>query len=36
LIASTTFDLPQPFGPMMAVMPSSKSKVIRSANDLNP
>src|SRR5690606_26051514 len=36
LMASTTLDLPQPLGPMMAVMPSSKSKVIRSANDLKP
>jgi len=36
LIASTTFDLPQPFGPTTPVMPSSKEKTTRSANDLKP
>ena len=36
LMESTMFDLPQPLGPMTAVIPSSKSKVMRSANDLKP
>ena len=34
--ASETFDLPQPFGPTMAVTPSSKVSVTVSANDLKP
>src|SRR6266478_8960423 len=34
--ASSTLDLPQPFGPTIAVMPSWKLKVVLSANDLKP
>jgi hypothetical protein len=34
--ASTTFDLPEPFGPTTAVTPGSKSKVVADAKDLNP
>src|SRR5438045_2175468 len=34
--ASTTFDLPEPFGPTMQVTPVSKAKVVGCANDLNP
>ena len=34
--ASTTFDLPDPFGPTTTVMPGSSSIVVGSANDLNP
>ncbi|BAS09517.1 hypothetical protein AHiyo4_29390 [Arthrobacter sp. Hiyo4] len=34
--ASTTLDLPEPFGPTTAVTPGSKSKVVADANDLNP
>jgi hypothetical protein len=34
--ASTMFDLPLPFGPTMAVMPSPKSKVVLSAKLLKP
>src|SRR5687768_4908121 len=34
--ASTTFDLPLPFGPTTTVMPGSRSRVAGSANDLNP
>ena len=36
LMASATLDLPQPLGPTIAVMPGSKSREVRSANDLNP
>src|SRR3954466_10265018 len=36
LIASTTFDLPQPLGPTTPVTPSSKENTTRSANDLKP
>src|SRR5580658_243087 len=36
-IASAMFDLPQPFGPMMAAMPSPWNfSSVRSQNDLNP
>jgi hypothetical protein len=35
-MASDTFDLPQPFGPTMAVQPSSKRRNVWSANDLKP
>ncbi|CAB4331689.1 unannotated protein [freshwater metagenome] len=34
--ASTTFDLPEPFGPTTQVMPGSKFKVVEEAKDLNP
>ena len=34
--ASTTFDLPDPFGPTTHVMPCSKFKVVEEAKDLNP
>ncbi len=34
--ASTTFDLPDPFGPTMHVTPGSSAKVVGCANDLNP
>ena len=34
--ASTTFDLPEPFGPTTTVMPGSSSIVVGSANDLKP
>jgi len=34
--ASTTLDLPEPFGPTMQVMPGSKFIVVADANDLNP
>ena len=34
--ASTTFDLPDPFGPTMHVTPGSNAKVVGCANDLNP
>src|SRR3954447_4255027 len=34
--ASTTLDLPEPFGPTTAVMPGSKRRVVDDANDLNP
>src|SRR5438132_12324980 len=30
------FDLPQPFGPTMAVTPSGSSRTVRSRNDLKP
>ena len=36
LIASEMFDLPQPFGPTMATVPSPNSSRVRSAKDLNP
>src|ERR671923_2834114 len=35
-IASTTLDLPEPLGPTITVIPGSKSRVVFSANDLNP
>ncbi len=35
-IASTTFDLPEPFGPTTTVTPGSSSSVVASANDLKP
>src|SRR4249919_1663256 len=35
-MASTTFDLPDPFGPTTHVMPGSKRSVVLAANDLNP
>src|SRR5258707_8769842 len=34
--ASTRFDLPQPFGPTMPVMPGSIASSVRSTKDLNP
>ena len=34
--ASTTLDLPEPFGPTMQVMPGSKFIVVADANDLKP
>src|SRR5216683_1968672 len=34
--ASTTLDLPDPFGPTTQVMPGSKRSVVADANDLNP
>src|SRR4051794_33815937 len=36
LSASTTFDLPEPFGPTTHVMPGSSRSVVADANDLNP
>src|SRR5262245_28751585 len=36
LIASPMFDLPQPFGPTTAVIPSGKTTSVVSENDLNP
>src|SRR5437764_2919201 len=36
LIASSKLDLPQPFGPTIAVTPSWKLKTVLSANDLKP
>ena len=35
-MASTTFDLPEPFGPTTTVMPGVRSRRVASANDLNP
>ena len=35
-IASTTFDLPEPFGPTTTVTPGSSSITVVSANDLKP
>src|SRR5215813_2141070 len=35
-IVSTMFDLPQPFGPTIPVIPSGSSRTVRSMNDLNP
>src|SRR3954468_21466944 len=35
-IASTTLDLPEPFGPTTQVMPGSKRSVVEDANDLKP
>src|SRR5215218_5647599 len=34
--ASTTFDLPEPFGPTTQVMPGSSCSVVEDAKDLNP
>src|SRR3954454_7960143 len=34
--ASTTLDLPDPFGPTMQVIPGSSCRVVADANDLNP
>src|SRR3954463_6177704 len=34
--ASTTLDLPDPFGPTMQVMPGSSWSVVAEAKDLNP
>jgi hypothetical protein len=34
--ASTTLDLPDPFGPTTQVMPGSKRSVVAEAKDLNP
>src|SRR5205823_10800331 len=34
--ASTTFDLPEPFGPTTQVMPGSRFSVVAEAKDLNP
>src|SRR4249919_2152799 len=36
LRASTTLDLPEPFGPTTQVMPGSKLRVVTEAKDLNP
>src|SRR5215469_14248808 len=36
LMASTTFDLPEPFGPTTAVMPLGNSKRVLSAKLLKP
>jgi hypothetical protein len=35
-IASTTLDLPEPFGPTTQVMPGSSLSVVADAKDLNP
>ncbi len=34
--ASTTLDLPEPFGPTTQVMPGSKRRVVADAKDLKP
>src|ERR671925_328859 len=34
--ASTTLDLPEPFGPTTQVIPGSKRSVVAEAKDLNP
>src|SRR5881227_800417 len=34
--ASTTLDLPEPFGPTTHVIPGSNRSVVAEANDLNP
>src|ERR671929_1390442 len=36
LSASTTLDLPEPFGPTTHVMPGSSRSVVDDAKDLNP
>src|ERR1700712_3457346 len=36
LMASTTLDLPEPFGPTTQVMPGSKRSVVDEAKDLKP
>ncbi|MFM1758590.1 MAG: hypothetical protein RL193_1167, partial [Actinomycetota bacterium] len=35
-MASTTLDLPEPFGPTTQVMPGSRSRVVEEAKDLKP
>src|SRR4051794_24861280 len=35
-MASTTLDLPEPFGPTTQVMPGSSRSVVAEAKDLNP
>src|ERR1700753_2288058 len=35
-MASTTLDLPEPFGPTTQVMPGSSRNVVAEAKDLNP
>ena len=35
-MASTTLDLPEPFGPTTHVIPGSRRSVVAEANDLNP
>ena len=35
-MASTTLDLPDPFGPTTHVIPGSRRSVVAEANDLNP
>src|SRR5512142_131479 len=35
-IASTTLDLPEPFGPTTQVIPGSKRRVVEDAKDLKP
>ena len=35
-MASTTLDLPEPFGPTTTVMPGSRSRTVASAKDLKP
>ena len=35
-MASTTLDLPEPFGPTTAVMPGSNRRVVAEAKDLKP
>lgn len=35
-MASTTFDLPEPFGPTTQVIPGSSLNVVAEAKDLNP
>src|ERR1700690_1999063 len=34
--ASVTFDLPEPFGPTITLVPGPNSRRVRSGNDLNP
>jgi len=36
LLLAATLDLPQPFGPTIAVTPGKNSKLVFSANDLKP
>ncbi len=36
LSASTTLDLPEPFGPTTHVIPGSNRRVVAEANDLKP
>ena len=36
LIASTRFDLPDPFGPTITLTPGMNSRTVLSANDLKP
>lgn len=36
LIASTTLDLPEPFGPTTQVIPGSRRSVVAEAKDLKP